>query len=283
MGWGGRRLDELRTRRDGWRATLDGPARPDAHSSLGADDQVFPSLPCSSIAWAGVSTAVAAYDRALKMLQDGDHDTAEVLGELRTSLVHAAHALTVLAPTRRERILYALRVAWTAHSGPDARSESLTTLAPFRSPLVVREVENLLDERQFGASPRWNDGSSVRVAGAHMRERVTDPDLHEAIVRFLWDVGGHEHALRDDVVTCADTVAGFVERALELWDVRRTAPRSTGAAGQPSVFGNPTATDLPVTTGAETYAGTAPGALAASTIGALPALPGRRRRLTGTD
>ena len=242
---------------------------------------MFPSLPCSSIAWAGLGTSAQAFDRVLKMLDDRDHDTVEVLAELRTSLVHASHALTVLAPARRERILYALRVVWTAHVGPDARSESLAALAPFRSPLVVREVENLLEERHFGASPRWNDGSSVRIAGSHMRERVADPDLHEAVVRFVWDTSGHGHALRDDVVTGVETVAGFLERALELWEVRRTAPRAGDATEghtPASVFGSPAA-PAELAVGAEAYAGTRPGALAASTIGALPPLPGRRRRL----
>lgn len=293
MGWGGRRVDELRARRARWDEALGGPARPDAHSSLAADDSVFPSLPCSSIAWAGIGTATSAFDRSLKMLEDSAHDgSADVLAELRTAAVHAAHALTVLAPARRERILYALRIVWTAHRGPDERSESLTALAPFRSPLVVREVERLLDERQFGASPRWSDLSSVRIAALHLRQRAADPDLHEATVRFLWDTDSHEQALRDDVVTCAETVATFVDRALDLWQVRRTAPRTpdtpVSAETEASVFGTPApalADRSASSTGAEVFTGQAPGSLAASTIGALPVLPvrpGRRRRVTGT-
>lgn len=287
MVWGGRRVNALRTERDRWSDTLDGPARPDEHSSLAADDTVFPSLPCSSIAWAGIGAATAAFDRALKVLEDSPHDPVPVLAELRTATVHASHALTVLAPARRERILYALRIVWTAHRGPDRRSESLEALAPFRSPLVVREVERLLEERHFGASPRWSDLSSVRIAGTYLRQRATDPDLHEATVRFLWDTPSHEHAVRDDVVTCAETVASFVDRALELWQVRRTAPRTPDQV-ETSVFGSPTSgeAERPATQGADLLTGRAPGALAATTIGAVPVpvlpLPGRRRRAVGS-
>lgn len=286
MGWGGRRLDELKTRRDRWRKELDGSAPPDPHSSLAADDRIFPSLPCSSIAWAGLNASVSAFDRALILLGHSEPRSVDVLRELRTALVHASHALTVLAPPRRDRVLYALRVAWTAHSDPEPRSQSLAALTPFRSPLVVREVERLLAERQFSASPRWNDGSSVRVAGLHMRERAADPDLHEAVVRFVWDASGHERALSDDVVTGAEAIAGFIDRALELWEVRRAAPRASEGTFHPegtvdtavgSVFGSPAPRD-DLTAGTVAYTGTAPGALAASTIGALPSLPGRRKR-----
>ncbi len=246
------RSDELRSSRPVWDAVLNGPARPAAKSSLAADDAVFPSLPCSSLAWTGIRSAATAFDTALELLGDpGEPFDTEVLDHLRDALVHASHAITVLAPARARRVDHALRMAWTAYSGADGHSASLATYAPFPVPLVVREAESLLRSRTFAATPRWTDTSSVRVAANLMMQRVADPELFEATARFLWESTPEElHlAVRDDAVTCAESVFATITHAISLWQRRsRPAPSVAEAieastAPQRSLF---TRTQTPV-------------------------------------
>lgn len=229
-------MAHLRAGRDRWRAVLDGPARPEPHSSLAADDSVFSPLPCSSIAWWSLTRAVRSYDHAIELL-DADSATAPqgALEHLRTALVHASAAVTVLAPSRSRRIMYALRIAWTAFRRPQPDSASLAQLAPFDSVLVVREAAEQLEKREFFASPRWTDRSSVRVAAEHVRDHVPDPELYEATVRFLWAGHTHTATVRDDVVACAESLALMLDRSLSLWQarVRSSAVGATdGAQGQ---------------------------------------------------
>lgn len=202
---------------------MTGLPRPEQASSLATDDLVFAPLGCSAVASAMMRQAGQALDRALIGLEssDGsDMDVAAVLHELRSALVHSSHAIAVLAPARAVRVRNALRIAWTAFTGPDDRSGSIASLTPFTNEMVAAEVAGLLRERSFAASPRWHEISSVRVASDHLRSLVADGDLHEAVVRFLWDDAAHSQAVLDDAVTCAEVVATTLTRAARLWDVR---------------------------------------------------------------
>lgn len=224
MGLGGARARAVVSARASWQPLLDASGVPSAHSSLAADDAILPAMGCSAIAWFGLRSAASAMDRSLDLLRtSAEANSAAALAELRAALVHASHAVTVLAPRRSDRVTYALRIAWTAFTGEDERSPSLASLAPFSSPLVVREVETVLRERGFSATPRWSDASSVRLATGHLRSRVLDPELFEATVRFLWDGEGHDDVVADDVIACAETVAAVVERGLVLWGTRSAA------------------------------------------------------------
>lgn len=238
------RLLDLRASRDVWTALLSDLPRPEEHSSLATDDLVFPPLGCSGVGSAMLRQADRSLERALAGLEPEDTVTVDVpavLHELRTALIHASHAVAVLAPARAMRVRHGLRIAWTAFAGPDERSGSLTSLTPFTNAMVATEVAALLRARSYAASPRWHEISSVRLASDHLRGQVADGDLHEAAVRFLWDAGEHSGAVTDDAFTCAETVVATMTRVARLWEVRgrrlpelSTAGASVSAA--PALF-----------------------------------------------
>lgn len=238
------RLLDLRASRDVWTALLSELPRPEEHSSLATDDLVFPPLGCSAVASGMLRHADAALGRALVGLEPTDTtevDVPAVLDELRTALVHASHAVAVLAPTRVMRVRNALRIAWTAFAGPDDRSHSLTSLTPFTNTMVASQVAVLLRDRSYAASPRWHEISSVRLASDHLRGHVADGDLHEAAVRFLWDADEHPEAVTDDAFTCAETVVATITRVARLWDIRgRRLPEvstaGANASAAPALF-----------------------------------------------
>ncbi len=223
-------MDVLRTHRQRWHDVLTGPASPAPHSSLAADDLVFPGLPPSSIAWTSLGLAVHNFDIALDGLaRDEEVLDPDVFPALRRSLLHGATAVAVLAPTRARRIDHALRIAWTAFTGPGPESEAAGRLAPFGNELVVREAAALLQQRHFVASPRWTDRSAVRVAAHHVRHLAPDPELYEATVRHLWAAHQPADSVRDDAVACAESVALTVQRGLDLWQARSAAAPERGS------------------------------------------------------
>lgn len=223
MGTGDVRVDDLHSATRRWQQSLEGPETPEPHSSLASDDAACPPLPCSRIAWHSLHAAVAAFDRALDALEAPEADGSAVMDELRTTLVHASHAVVVLALPRRERTDFAMRIAWSALDGaPD--DPGIAALVAFPIPLAAREIARLLDERHFRASPRWTDRASVRVAGDHVASRVADRALFEDVVRFVWANDTTAAPLRDDLVTSAESISEVVDRAVTLWRTRRLAP-----------------------------------------------------------
>ena len=240
------RVGVLRTYRQRWDHVLRGPAVPEPQSSLAADDQVFPSLPPSAIAWTHLGLAVHGFDIAVDALaRDEQELDPDVLPALRSSLLHASTALAVLAPARARRIDHALRIAWTAFSGAGPESEAAGRLAPFGNELVVREAAALLNRRNFVASPRWTDRSAVRVAAHHVRLHAPDAELYEATVRHLWAARPIDDAVRDDAVACAESVALTVQRGLDLWRARSTAAlEDTSRPSAGDLFARPSSAQL---------------------------------------
>ncbi|MFC6697339.1 hypothetical protein [Nocardioides daphniae] len=235
------RVVDLRSATRPWHEALEGPEVPEPHSSLASDDVACPPLPCSRIAWHSLLGAVAAFDRVLDALESPDADGATVLGDLRTALVHASHAVVVLALPRRERTDFAMRIAWSALDGaPD--DPGVAALVAFPIPLAAREISRLLAARSFKASPRWTDRASVRVAGDHVAARVPDRALFEDVVRFVWAADSGAGILRDDLVTSAESVRVVVDRAVTLWRTRRLAPPQAAAPAttDETPFGTPT-------------------------------------------
>ena len=219
--------------------TLSGTSTPETHSSLAADDAVCPVLPCSHLAWTALGHGHRALAAAAESLDSSRAiSTHDILVQLRLALVQTSHALTVLAPSRTSRTQYGLRLAWTALSGAGDQSPGLATLAPFVSPIAAEEVARLLVQRNFRASPRWSDASSVRIAGALVADHLPDPVLYADTARFLWNATEAETLLRDDLVTSAEILLGALDRAVDLWATRRlapagpTGPAPTGPLGQ---------------------------------------------------
>ena len=179
-------------------------------SSLAADDAACPVLPCSRIAWGCLTWA---HDRLL----NADDDQPEAL---REALVATSHAATVLLPDRATRTTHGLRIAWTVlddtHDDPALRSLG-------RTPNVVArtEVERLLSERAFDASPRWRTQSSIRIAGEIVSAGVQDPETFETALRNLW-----RGLLTDggDLVLAEEAVTSMWVRAAQSWRLRTAAP-----------------------------------------------------------
>lgn len=205
-------VEGIATRAEQWNDFITSHAQVQPGSSLAADDAACPVLPCSRIAWGSLTYA----HRRLVAL-DSDTDHANVL---REAMVATSHALTVLAPARTERTTHGLRIAWTVlHGATD--DPTLIELAPVRSPIAGAEVERLLHERGFLASPRWQSSSSVRTAGAVVSAVSSDPETFELALRALW----RQH-LTDagDLRVAGEAVAAMWERAAQLWRTRSAAP-----------------------------------------------------------
>ena len=220
------RVAVLRDATEQWDRVLAGTSTPEVRSSLAADDAACPVMPCSHLAWSALDHGRRAFRRAVHSL----HSSAEpavkdVLEELHLALVHASHALVVLAPGRRDRTQYAMRIAWTGLSGATARSPGIAELVPFVSPIAAAEVSRLLAQRDFKASPRWSDLVSVRMAGALVAEHVADPTLYADTARFVWTASADDAPLRDDLVTSAESIRGALDRGVELWSTRCLAPQ----------------------------------------------------------
>ena len=204
-------VEEIATRAEQWTGFIASHSTIQPGSSLAADDAACPVLPCSRIAWGCLTFA----HHRLVTATSEDHAVA-----LREAMVATSHALTVLAPGRTERTTYGLRIAWTVFH-TTAVDPTLAALAPIRSPIAGAEMERLLRERGFEASPRWHESSSVRTAGAATSAVSSDPETFESALRALWQ--GH---LTDpgDLQVADDAVVAMWERAAQLWRIRRAAP-----------------------------------------------------------
>lgn len=219
------RVAVLRDAIEQWDRVLAGTSTPEPRSSLAADDSACLVLPCSHLAWSALDHGRRALGAAVALLDSStEAPPDELIGHLRSALVHASHALTLMAPGRRERTQHGMRVAWTALSGMTDKSPGIAELAPFVSPIAAAEVARQLKQRDFQASPRWTDLTSVRIAGSLLSGHVSDPQLYADSARFLWSVTADDAPLRDDLVTSAESVRAALDRAVDLWATRCLAP-----------------------------------------------------------
>lgn len=100
-----------------WRPLLLDPPTPEPGSSLAKDDETFPPMPCSQLAWWGLSVAVEHLDAGLRLLADqaargGPYFSDANYTILRGALLGASQAAVLLLPARREvRTTYGLQLA----------------------------------------------------------------------------------------------------------------------------------------------------------------------------
>lgn len=100
-----------------WRPLLLDPPTPEPGSSLAKDDETFPPMPCSQLAWWGLAVAVEHLDAGLRLLADqaargGPYFSDANYTVLRAALLGASQAAVLLLPTNREvRTTYGLQLA----------------------------------------------------------------------------------------------------------------------------------------------------------------------------
>lgn len=102
---------------DAWATRLPTPDLPAEGSSLGRDDETFPPMPCSQLAWYGLTVGVEHLDAALRLLRQQVDSGRPLLSSanytvLRAALVGASQAAVLLMPSNRdERTNYGLQIA----------------------------------------------------------------------------------------------------------------------------------------------------------------------------
>lgn len=180
-------------------------------SSVAVDDAACPVLPCSRIAWGCLTHAHA------RLLATDGQDRATALED---AFVATSHAVTVLLDERPVRTVHALRIAWTVLDGRTL-DPALAALGRGPNPAAVLELERLLAERGFDASPRWHVRSSVRTAGALVSTRVNDSETFETALRSLW---ADQLSEPRDMDAAEQAVATMWELAAQAWRRRTAAP-----------------------------------------------------------
>jgi len=100
-----------------WRPRLLDPQEPEPGSSLAKDDETFPPMPCSMLAWWGLSSAVEHLDAGLRLLAEqtargGLYFSDANYTVLRAGLLGASQAAVLLLPHgRQRRTTYGLQLA----------------------------------------------------------------------------------------------------------------------------------------------------------------------------
>jgi hypothetical protein len=203
------RMGRVRDAVADWRSKLlDPPAVADG-SPLAGDDKAFPSMPCSQLAWWGISVAVEHLDATIRALDQQVSVGGPILPSanftvLRAALVGASHAVALLGPTgRADRTTAGLQMAYEEYrqalnfrekvlTSPGlverARLASATTdrLAHLRGRLA--EVSALLAQRS--APKKLTDTSIVeRAAGLVHAAGKGDSELLQLALQMEWALG----------------------------------------------------------------------------------------------
>lgn len=111
------RLAKIREALGHWRERVKFPDNVAPGSSLSADDQVHPEMPCSQLAWWGLTVGVEHLDGCVALVDHQlEHDRpilpAATFTVLRGALIGSSQAALLLCTRKREqRINYGLRIA----------------------------------------------------------------------------------------------------------------------------------------------------------------------------
>lgn len=184
------------------------PETPAAGSSLAKDDELLPGMPCSQLAWWGMSVAVEHLDATLRLLAQqvdtgGPLLPAANFTVLRAGLVGASQAAVLLLPTSREvRTTYGLQIAHEEykqaltfrthlrdHDGLSDTAVAAYEETDFLGPLTdaKKQVGALLDARE---APRklW-DTSMVEKAASLVHSKGEDASLLQLALEMEWRLG----------------------------------------------------------------------------------------------
>lgn len=202
------RIDRVSTVVQGWQHRLLAPDVPDRGSSLAADDDAFPRMSCSQLAWWGMSVGVEHLDATLRLFNDQVAGGGPILPAanftvLRAALVGSSQAIVLLAPSKRqERVNYGLQIAHEEYrqvfnfrkrllehpglvlAGREAadRNDYLTRFAANRD-----EVADLLKAR--GVAPRLTDTAMIERAAELSHTDPADAQLLQSSVMMEWALG----------------------------------------------------------------------------------------------
>ncbi len=188
-----------------WRPLLLDPQTPEAGSSLAKDDETFPPMPCSQLAWWGLTVAGEHLDAGLRLLADqatkgGPYFSDANYTVFRAALLGASQAAVLLLPAGREtRTTYGLQLAHEefrralnirkhlqTHDGlPDgarAAAADAKFLAGLESPLS--RAAAALDQRT--ARKSFPDTDLVKVAAGLVHARGQDARLLQLGQEMEW-------------------------------------------------------------------------------------------------
>lgn len=208
------RFDEMGTAVLAWRARIEQPpVFAERGSSLAKDDETYPDMPASAVAYNGILTAVehlefffAALD-ATRTLYPAAHYTT-----LRTALMGSAQAVWVLAAgDRTVRRARALRIAvddlhQERKMFPDIR-EFLPEDRHAAIDARIAELDSLLQKATAAAIglnlsdtnvPKWtlNMTDVIRDAAEHVHGKGDENTDIRASTRLLWRTqSGHAHGV----------------------------------------------------------------------------------------
>jgi hypothetical protein len=191
-----------------WRPLLLDPQTPEPGSSLAKDDKTFPPMPCSQLAWWGLTVAVEHLDAGLRLLADqaargGPYFSDANYTVLRAALLGASQAAVLLLPAGREtRTTYGLQLAHEefrralnirrhlqAHDGLPAGARTVAADAGFLERLTdpLERAAFALDERKARRS--FPDTELVEVAAGLVHVRGEDARLLQLGHEMEWRLG----------------------------------------------------------------------------------------------
>lgn len=207
------RLARIKAALGYWRERLKSPEKVMPGSSLKADDQIHPEMPCSQLAWWGLTMGVEHLDGTLSLLEHQLEQEKPLLPAatytvLRGALLGASQAALLLcAPQRVDRINYALQIAHEEYRQEFIfRNETVNHAA-----VSETERQSVLDEDFLGRAERGKervkallserDGPTGKLTDTKMIElaakvvhRGEDADLLRMGVEMEWRLGsGSSH------------------------------------------------------------------------------------------
>jgi hypothetical protein len=234
-----RRLEKLFTAVAAWAARIEQPpllASPG--SSLATDDQAFPHLPASAIAYNGLVTAVEHLDYFRTALQaTGRIYPAANYTPLRSALMGATQAVWVLAPeVADERVGHALDIAVDTYNQQRKLVEAATALTVEQQAVadrVIATLEARLAEAAAVATTLGKNPANIRRSKLDMTRTITEAvelvnpsdTADAAVIRsgtgLLWrSQSGHAHGTPGSRLSLIDRDSVVDGRNGTLWGRR---------------------------------------------------------------
>lgn len=202
------RVDRVKHAVDAWSQRLTQPDDPQAGSSLAGDDTVFPRLPCSQLAWNGLTVGVEHLDATLRLLQQQVDVGGPILPAanytvLRGALVGSSQAVVLLcSSSREERTTVGLQIAREEYRQAfNFRTHVLRhagVVPEAQAAARDRDYLKLFEERREQAEARLGErGASNRVTDTDLVEKAADlvhpegedAELMQLALEMEWRLG----------------------------------------------------------------------------------------------
>lgn len=202
------RLIEVRDTLRSWLARIKSPEEVMSNSSLATDDRVYPGMPCSQLAWWGLTVGVEHLDASIGLLDRQIEQGQPIMPSatytvLRGALIGASQAALLLCtPQRAQRVNYGLKIAYeeyrqaynfretTVHHSAISESERQRVLSEdFLSDFQegMARVKTLLKERNE-PQKRLLDTDLIKEA-ARVVHQDSNADMLRLAVEMEWRLG----------------------------------------------------------------------------------------------